>query len=166
MIPAIGSAVTAKIVTRLVSPSTGANANLAALTAGGAAAPPFSLKQIRAGYVSPELTERSNVVAYPTATVYCEKINNTLAEKFRTFSGIMQMAVEIRNSQDRIDNVQNGLETSVDAVTHVLDSNRGDWGDGMFYAGGYQVAFGQVKQGGRGFIQTAKISFEMGVSIN
>lgn len=165
MTPAIGSAITAKILTRLVSPTTGANANLADLTL-AIAAPPFAPNQVRAGYVSPELTERANVVAYPTLTIYCEKINNTLVEKFRTFSGAMQMAIEVRNSQDRVDDVQNGLEVNVDAVMQVLDSNRGDWSDGMFYAGGYQVAFGPVKQGGRGFIQTAKITFEIGVSIN
>ena len=165
MTPAIGSAITAKIVRRLIAPTGGVNANLAALTA-GVAAPPFSLSQIRTGYVSPELTERSSVVAYPAATIYCEKINNQLIEKFRTFSGVMGMAVEVRNSQDRVDALQQGLETCVDSVMQVLDSNRGDWGDGMFYAGGYQVAFGPVKQGGRNFIQTAKITFEIGVSIN
>jgi hypothetical protein len=36
----------------------------------------------------------------------------------------------------------------------------------MYYAGGYQVAFGPVKHGGKNFIQIAKITFEIGVSIN
>jgi hypothetical protein len=46
-----------------------------------------------------------------------------------------------------------------------LDVSSGDWGGGMYFAGGYQVAFGPVKQGGKNFIQTAKITFEIGVSI-
>jgi hypothetical protein len=166
MTPAIGSAITAKILQRLTAPASGANANLGALTAGGPSAPLFSFAQIRPGFVSPELTERAHAVTYPSVSIYCEKINNQLTEKFRTFSGVMQMAVEVRNSQDRVDSVQQGLETSVDSVMNVLDANRGDWGGGMFYAGGYQVAFGPVKQGGRGFLQTAKITFEIGVSIN
>jgi hypothetical protein len=49
---------------------------------------------------------------------------------------------------------------------HTLDSNRGDWGGGMYYAGGYQVAFGAVKSGGKNLVQTAKVTFEIGVSIN
>jgi hypothetical protein len=34
----------------------------------------------------------------------------------------------------------------------------------MFYGGAYDVSFGAVKQGGRNFIQAAKITFEIGVS--
>jgi hypothetical protein len=166
MIPAIGSAITHKIISRLTARATGVNANLGQLSAGVVPLPPFSLEQIRTGNVSAELTERSHAVVYPAASIYCEKINNSLIERFRTFSGAMQMAIEVRNSQDRVDHVQKDLEVSVDAVMQVLDSNRGDWGGGMFYAGGYQVAFSPVKSGGRGFIQTAKITFEIGVSIN
>ena len=47
----------------------------------------------------------------------------------------------------------------------VLDFSRGDWGDGMYYAGGYQVTFGSVKHGGKNFVQSAKVIFEIGVSI-
>ncbi len=74
------------------------------------------------------------------------------------------MAVEIRHSQDRLDGMENSLERYADAVAHVLDMARGDWGDGMYYAGGYEISFGTVKQGGKGFVQTAKVTFEVGVS--
>ena len=76
------------------------------------------------------------------------------------------MAIEVRHSQDRLEGLQDALELYVDAATHVLDASRGDWGDGMFYGGGYQVTFGAVKQGGRNFIQVAKVTFEIGVSRN
>jgi hypothetical protein len=36
----------------------------------------------------------------------------------------------------------------------------------MYYTGGYEVALGAVKHGGRNFIQTAKITFQIGVSRN
>ena len=74
------------------------------------------------------------------------------------------MAIEVRHSQDRLDGLQDALELYADAVTQVLDANRGDWGDGMFYGGEYEVAFGAVKQGGKNFIQVAKVTFEIGVS--
>jgi hypothetical protein len=74
------------------------------------------------------------------------------------------MAVEVRHSQDRLDGLQDRLELYTDAVTQVLHSSRGDWGDGMFYGGMYDVSFGAVKHGGKNFIQAAKITFEIGVS--
>jgi len=34
----------------------------------------------------------------------------------------------------------------------------------MFYAGGYEVAFGRMTRGGRNFTQAAKVTFEIRVS--
>jgi hypothetical protein len=47
----------------------------------------------------------------------------------------------------------------------VLDAHRGDWGGGMFFAGGYEVSFGTTKHGGKNFIQAAKVTFDVDVSI-
>lgn len=105
-------------------------------------------------------------VQYPTVNVYCEKIVNALTEKFQTFSGSAQMVIDIRYSQDRLDGLQSALEVYTGALMQVLDTSRGDWGSGMYYAGGYQVAFGAVKHGGRNFVQGAKVTFEIGVNIN
>ena len=162
----IGSAGTTKTIQRLTA-TTGVNASLAALTqSGGAAAGTLNIAQMRAQNVAADLAERSAPMQYPTVNVYCEKIVNNLAEKFQTFSGSVQMAVEIRHSQDGLDGLEAAVELYADAVMRSLDGNRGDWGDGMYYAGGYQVAFGAVKHGGRNFVQVAKVSFEIAVGIN
>jgi len=162
----IGSAGTTKTIQRLTA-TTGVNASLAALTqSGGAAAGTLNIAQMRAQNVAADLAERSAPMQYPTVNVYCEKIVNNLAEKFQTFSGSVQMAVEIRHSQDGLDGLEAAVELYADAVMQSLDGNRGDWGDGMYYAGGYQVAFGAVKHGGRNFVQVAKVSFEIAVGIN
>ena len=121
---------------------------------------------IRAQNVAADLAELGEAVRYPAIQVYCEKVVNSLTEKFRTFSGTAQMAAEVRHSQDRLQGLQEGLEACADALTQVLDGNRGDWGSGMYYAGGYQVAFGAVKHGGKNYIQVAKVTFEIGVSIS
>ena len=42
-------------------------------------------------------------------------------------------------SQDRLEGLEEPLEIDVDAVMRMLDQSRGDWGDGMFYTGGYEV---------------------------
>lgn len=162
----IGGAVTAQVMQRIIAPG-GANASLAGLTQGGQGmVAPLDMAQIRTQNVAADLAEKSNTVTYPALNIYCEKIVNALTQKFQTFSGSAQMAIEVRHSQDRLDGLQNALEVYTDALTQVLDMSRGDWGSGMYYAGGYQVAFGAVKHGGRNFVQGAKVTFEIGVNIN
>jgi hypothetical protein len=56
------------------------------------------------------------------------------------------------------------LHSYVDAIVQVLADSRGDWGDGIFYGGGYQITFGGVRHGGRNFLQLAKISFVLEIS--
>jgi hypothetical protein len=162
----IGSAVTTKVVQRITGP-TGVNAGLAALTQSDRElAGLVDAAQIRSLNVAAEIAERALGAKYPGVTVYCEKITNDLREKFRTFSGTVQMAMELRHSQDRLEGLQDRLDLYVDAATQMLHTQRGDWGDGMFYGGKYEVSFGPVKQGGRNFIQVAKVTFEIGVSKN
>ncbi len=164
MIPKLGSAASGVVVQRLTGP-VGVNASLALLTQ-AYPAPLLDPTQVLTGNVAPDFAERSKPVKYPAANVYCEKIVNSQVEKFRTFSGTIQMAIDLRHSEDRVENLQGALETYTDAVMGILNVSSGDWGGGMFYGGGYQVAFGPVKQGGKNFIQTAKITFEIGVSIS
>ena len=44
--------------------------------------------------------------------MYCEKIVNDLTEKFRTFSGTVQMAIELRHSQDRLEGLQDAWSST------------------------------------------------------
>jgi hypothetical protein len=162
----IGSLAARKVIQRMTAPA-GVSANLASLTFGAEQQPAqLNAAQIRPQNVAADLAERGDPVVYPAANVYCDKIINSLVEKFRTFSGTLQMVIELRTSQDRLGGLQDGLELYADAVMQMLDANRGDWGDGMYYGGGYQVVFSAVKHGGKNYIQTAKVTFEIGVSIS
>ncbi len=162
----IGSTATTTVIGLIGGPN-GMNANLGSLSAPDSSlAFPIDAGQIYGQNVSSELAERSKTTTYPSVYVYCEKLANTLTEKFRTFSGNIQMAIEVRHSQDRLDGIQNTLELYADSVTQVLDGERGDWGNGLYYSGGYSVAVGPVKHGGRNFLQTAKITFQIEVSIS
>ncbi|MDQ2944592.1 MAG: hypothetical protein M3Y27_01375 [Acidobacteriota bacterium] len=127
---------------------------------------PFQGGQVIAQNASPDLTEHSSGSKYPILYVYCSKLLNILREKFRTFSGEAQMIVEVRVSQDRLDDLETRVQMYVDAVIQVLDQNRGDWGDGVFYGGTYEVIYGAAKHGGRNFIQIAKISFAVEISVS
>jgi hypothetical protein len=160
----VGSTVTAQVVTLLNAPE-GLNACVATLAqAENTTLAPLGENQILAQNVSVELTERSTDVVYPAINVYCEKIVNQLKEKFRNFSGKAVMAIEVRVSQDRLQGLEDQLQSYVDSVTQVLDQNRGDWGEGMYYAGCYEAVLGPVKHGGQNFIQVGKVAFEVGVS--
>lgn len=114
--------------------------------------------------ISPELAEKATTARYPLVHIYCERVTNQLREKFRRFSGKVKMTAEARVSQAKIDGIELKSQLLADAVTEVLDTNRGDWGNGMFYAGGYEIAYGPVKQGGKNFIQITKVTFDVDVS--
>ena len=162
----IADAATRKIA-KLLSGTGGVNASLEILAElEKVTLPLIGEKQIAAQNIAFDMVERSADVKYPAVHIYCEKLANSLREKFRTFSGEAHMAIEVRLSQDRLEGLEKKLQLYVDAVSQVLDGNRGDWGHGLFYGGRYEVAFGPVKHGGRNFIQIAKITFELGASTN
>ena len=126
--------------------------------------PAISAEQIIGRNVAPDISEQSTISKYPLIYVYCAKVVNELREKFRTFSGNAQMIVEARVSHDRLEELELNLQAYVDAITQVLHNSRGDWGDGAFFNGGYEITFGAVKHGGRNFLQIAKVSFVLEIS--
>jgi hypothetical protein len=130
----------------------------------GMVLPAIGPQQIIMQNVAAEISEQTTTSKYPLVYVYCSKVVNELREKFRAFSGEAQMVVEARVSQDRLDQLETNLQAYVDAITQVLDDNRGDWDDGVFFDGGYEVTFGGVKHGGRNFLQIAKVTFVLEIS--
>jgi hypothetical protein len=162
----IASLATEKVM-RVLATSQGVPAAVAALVSQeGMTLPVIAPPQIVAQNVAPELWDQSTSGKYPMICVYCTKMANQLKEKFRTFSGTVEMTAEARVSQDQLPQIETNLEVYVDAITAVLSQNRGDWGGGVYYSGGYEVAFGPVKQGGQNFLQAAKVSLVLDVSSN
>lgn len=150
----------------LLTGSTGLAYSVAALSEReGTPLPPIEPAQVLAQRVQADVAERSAGVTYPAVYVYCEGVANELREKFRTFSGKAAMAMEARVTHDRLERLTSALHLYTAAITDVLDTHRGDWGDGMFYAGGYKIDYGAVKHGGRNFVQTARITYELNVSL-
>ena len=135
-----------------------------ACLAAGITMPPVLRGQVVAQNVAADVTEKTAGAKYPAVHVYCDRLTNSLREKFRQFSGTARMVVEARVSQERLEGMELRTQVLADAITDVLDQSRGDWGQGMFFAGGYEVSYAPVKHGGRNFIQIAKITFEVNVS--
>jgi hypothetical protein len=125
---------------------------------------PLPAESIVAQNVPAAIAERATAVKYPAMYVYSNRVRNTLKEKFRTFSGKVTTVAEIRVSQDRIEGIEDQTRLYTDAVTQVLDANRGSWGQGAFFTGGYEVSFEPVAQGGKKFLQVAKVSFDVDFS--
>lgn len=120
--------------------------------------------QLSVGHVPAELQERGPT-RYPQVHVFCEKVTNTLREKFRGFSGTVRLVVEIRLSQERLEGLERRLEKYTDAVLATLGLHRGDWGNGLAYGGGYEVTFQAVKAGGKNYSQTARVVIEVDGSV-
>jgi hypothetical protein len=123
-----------------------------------------AIAEVHVQNVGFELIEKTAGAQYPRVQLYTEKITNSLREKFRTFSGTVRLVAEVRVSRDRIEEIERTLLYYVDAVTDVLDSQRGCWAPGVLYTGGYEVALQPLKHGGKNFLQSAKITFELEVS--
>jgi hypothetical protein len=132
--------------------------------AAGINAPPVRPEQIQAANIASDLAGKSAVARYPVVHIYCERVTNRLTEKFRRFSGTVRMVAEARVSGIGPEGIEQASQLFTDAVTEVLDTSRGGWGNGMYFGGGYEIAYGPVKPGGRSFIQITKISFDVEVS--
>ena len=117
-------------------------------------------------HVAADLAEKGSSVRYPAIHVYCERLVNKLREKFRTFSGTATLAVDIRASNDHLDELQRQLQVYVGSVTAVLHEKRGSWPGGMFYSGGYEVVYSPVKRGGRNYLQSALVRLEVQISVD
>jgi hypothetical protein len=159
---------TSTVVSRLTSATDGVSVRVAAITQGDPAlqgtgqAP--GIRTILTQNASADISEKAGHAHYPALLVYCDKMSNTLKEKFRQFSGKAHMVVEVRHSQDRLETIEAGLQVYVDAICALLDDSRGDWGGGSFYTGGYEVTYEPVARGGKNFLQRAKVGFEVEVS--
>jgi hypothetical protein len=152
------------VVSMLASTASGVNVRVGAIEKNDGSLTATGIKTIVALNASVEISDKVGYVQYPALLVYCDKLSNTLKEKFRQFSGKAHMVVEVRHSQDVLAGLESSAQVYVDAVCELLNGSRGDWGSGFFYSGGYDVSFEPVARGGRNFLQRAKVGFDVEVS--
>ena len=155
---------TSLVVSMLESTSSGVNVRIAAMQQADSSIQVPGVRTIIALNASIDITEKTGHAQYPALLVYCDKLSNSLKEKFRQFSGKARIIVEARYSQDVLSGLEVNTEIYVDSVCALLDNSRGDWGSGFFYSGGYDVSFEPVVRGGKNFLQRAKVAFDVEVS--
>jgi len=103
-------------------------------------------------------------MSHPAVRVYCDRVANEQREKFRRFSGWVRAVVEVWLSAETVHELERRLQLYTEAVTDVLESNRGDWGQGIVYGGNYEIQFSAPKGGGRNYVQSAKVLLRVEVS--
>ena len=105
-------------------------------------------------------------LTYPRVCLYSTAVKNTQIEKFRSLSGTVAVVAEIWASANLLSDVDTWIHYYVEAVTSLLRENIGDWGNGLFFSGAYDVQLEQPKAGGLGFIESAKLTCSLNVSRN
>lgn len=154
-----------KLTSTLQGTSSGLTAAVASLTQ--ADPQPIAIPaqwQIGQLQAAADLQDKTGRAGSPSFNIYVDRVKNQMGEKFRSFSGTVQVVVEVRVTQDRIDGLTETLQLYADAVTTVIENNRGDLGDGYFLTGGYDVTFDAVKRGGLNLQQIARVTCELHVS--
>ena len=139
----------------------GINGQLASIGTSNPLAPLHGILRLSAAL---DNYEKAAPLRYPAATVYLQKIKNNQTERFRLFSGTGTLVIEIRVSGDRAEELEATLNSYVQATCQVLESSRGAWTEVGTYAGGYEVKFQPLRPGGRQFIKSAQIEFEIQIN--
>lgn len=155
---------TTSLTAKLQAVNDGVNARAGAIEYADEALRAMGIRAFLNFNASLEISEKTGHAQYPAVLVYCDKLSNSMKEKFRRFSGKARMVIEVRHSQDRLEAIETNLQVYVDSVCALLDDARGDWGSGSFYPGGYDVSYEAVTRGGKNFVQRAKVSIDVEVS--
>ena len=156
--------ITSTTLKKLQAQNDGVSARGAAIVTADPRLAAIGIRSMTSHNISVDVSEKLGNASYPALLVYCDKLTNSMQEKFRHFSGKAHLVVEVRHSQDKLDSLESHTQVYVDAVCALLDDSRGEWGQGSFYPGGYDVSYEPVVRGGRNLLQKAKVSFEVEVS--
>ena len=135
-------------------------------SAGSMPIPAIANNQIVLSSAAPDVADKDIQLTYPRICVYSETVKNSQTEKFRSFSGSIGVQADIWASADMATQTDIWVHFYLEAVTSVLRRNIGDWGDGMFFNGKYDIKLQPPKAGGFGFVQLAVINCTLEVSLN
>ena len=132
------------------------NVNVPVITAG----------QVVLSSATPDIGDSNIQLQYPRVCIYSGGVKNAQIEKFRSLSGTLAITAEIWASGNLVMNTDQWIHFYVEAATNILRQNIGDWGDGIFFSGLYDVQFQAPRAGGLGFVQSARVTCNLNVSRN
>jgi hypothetical protein len=154
----------AQVMELLTSETSGVNARIASMEENDSTLKGVAVRSILAQNVSVEIAESAGQAQYPALLVYCDNAQNVQREKSRSFSGRIHLVIEIRQTQEKLNQIEVNTGMYVDAVCALLGDARGVWGDGASYSGAYRVDYEPVVKGGKNFVQRAKVNFALELS--
>lgn len=112
------------------------------------------------------MAELLEELAYPRVSVFSSKLVNSQVEKFRSLSGTVAITAEIVATADLVSDLDLWIHYYAEAVSNILRRNSGDWGDGVFFPGAYEIGVQPPRAGAGGYIQIAHVNCSAGVSRN
>jgi hypothetical protein len=131
----------------------------------GVTVPPITSDQVVLSSAAREIGDREIQFNYPRVCVYSSQMKNTQQEKFRSFSGGIVVVAEIWSSGNLVDDSDQWIHYYVEALTSILRANRGDWGDGFLFSGIYDVQLQPPKVGGFSYVELARVTCGLNVSL-
>jgi hypothetical protein len=155
-----------KVANLLTANNTLSQQIAAAAQAANVTLPVIQSAQVALTASSPDIGDRNIELTYPRVCLYSTGLKNSQGEKFRTLSGTVTVVAEVWASAALVEDADRSIHFYVDAVTNILRLNLGDWSDGVFFPGVYDVQFQAPNAGGFGFVESAKITVGLLVSRN
>ncbi len=128
--------------------------------------PRLSSDQVILSSAPSPIADLNEQLTYPRICLYASGLKNTQIEKFRSLSGTVSVTGDVWASGNLVEDVDRWIHFYVEAFTDILRQNIGDWGDGIFFSGMYEVQFQPPKAGGFGYIESAKVTCNLNVSQN
>jgi hypothetical protein len=122
--------------------------------------------QVVVSAAAPQIGDMDMQLTYPRVSLYTVGLKNTRVEKFRTLSGSLTLVADIWASADLMTQVDQWIHYYVEGVTEIFRQNTGDWGNGIFFDGSFDIQFHLPATGGLGFVQNAKVTLNLHVSRN
>jgi hypothetical protein len=113
---------------------------------------------------SADIDDKNVQLTYPRICLYSTALKNTQLEKFRSLSGTVSVIAELWASANLLQDTDQWIHFYVEAMTDILRRSIGDWGDGIFFSGMYDVQFQPPKVGGFGYVESAKVTCVLNVS--
>jgi hypothetical protein len=127
--------------------------------------PQLNTSQVVLTSANREIGDREIQFAYPRVVLYSSQIRNLQREKFRSFSGGIAVVAEIWSTSNLVQESDQWIHYYVEALTSILRNNIGDWGDGFIFSGIYDVQLQPPKLGGLGYLELAKLTLSLDVSL-
>lgn len=138
---------------------------ISALASSANIAVPFiTPEQVVLSSTVPAMGDKDLQLTYPRICLYTAVVKNTQVEKFRSLSGTVSVIADIWASGDLVSETDQWIHYYVEAMTDILRENIGDWGDGLFFSGMYDVQLQAPKVGGLGYVESATVTCVLNVS--